>query len=171
MIKPFLAYDRGMVADNLPPARWRFAVTAVLAALGQLITWVAGTVTQMNWFADSAGWWHTARFLGSVLTRTQSAALLVWAALTGILVAAGTRARLRNARLPLAAFAAGALVPLGLTLLRGAMGRAWPGLDGPVAAPLMTLLLVVYAVLIPWLLGRLITRATPAPPPASVRPL
>ncbi len=169
-MNPYLAYDRGMLADNLPRARWRFGASALLAGLGQLIAWTVGTVTQMNWFADSAGWWHTARFLATVLTRTQSAALLVWAALTGILVAAGARGRRHDARLPFAALAAGALVPLGLTLLRSAMGQMWPGLDGPIAAPLMTLSLVVYALAIPWLLGRLITRPAPVPPPASVPP-
>jgi hypothetical protein len=159
-----------MLADNPSPTRWSVAVVATLAALGQLLTWVVGTVTSMSQGIHPAAWWQTARLVGSVVTAGPYVALIVWAAITGALVAAGTRgrawpARWRNARLPLAAFsggaafAAGALVPMGLTWLHGSLGRVWPDAEGLADAPLMTLLLFAYSLLIPWLLGRLITRS------------
>jgi hypothetical protein len=142
----------------------------MMAALGQLVTWVVGTVTGMNWGIHPSAWWHTARFLLSIVTPGQCVALIAWAATTGALVTAGTwgrawPARWRSGRLPLAAFAgcaafvAGALVPMGLTLLSSSLGRVWAGTQGPFGAPVMTLLLVAYSLLIPWLLGRLITRS------------
>jgi hypothetical protein len=148
-----------MVADSV--FRWRATTLALCAAFGQLAAWVVGTVTQMNHFAESAGWWRTARVLWSILTPAQSAALLLWAGITGVLLMTGARGRARHRRVALAAFGGGALVPVGLTLLRAVLGRAWPGLDAPLAASLTTLCLVLYSVLVPWLIGRFITRARP----------
>jgi hypothetical protein len=152
-------------------------VVPLMAALGQLLTWAVGTVTGMNWGMHPSAWWHTARFLLSLVSPAQCAAVIAWAAITGALVAAGTRGRAwpvrwRSGRLPLAAFAgcaafvAGTLVPMGFTLLAGSLGRVWPNTEGPFDAPVMTVLLMAYSLLIPWLLGRLITRsAHPERPP------
>jgi hypothetical protein len=159
-----------MLADNPSPARWSVAVVAVMAAFGQLLTWMAGTVTGMNWGIHPSAWWHTAGFLLSIVTPAQCIALIAWSATTGALLAGGTWGRAwpmrwRNARLPFlvcaacAAFVAGALVPMGFTLLAGSLGHVWPNTEGPFDAPVMTLLLVAYSLLIPWLLGRLITRS------------
>jgi hypothetical protein len=142
-----------------PPDSGRsLSTAAVAAALGHFLTWAIGTITGINSLNARSEWWHTARSFFPMVTASQWTALIAWAATTGFLVAAGTRRRRSNSMLPLTAFVAGALVPVGLTFLGGALGRLWPGSNGPAAAAVMTLLLVAYSLAAPWLLGRLITR-------------
>jgi hypothetical protein len=92
-----------------------------------------------------------------MVTWPQWLALLLWALVTGLLVAVGTWRHRFGPRLALGALIGGALVPVGLMILARAMIRIWPGTTGPMDEPVLTLLLLAYSVAAPWTLGRIMT--------------
>lgn len=88
-----------------------------------------------------------------------------WAALTGGLFALGFGSGPALPRTHYFAALSGAAVPVGMVVLGGILGRLWPQFretTGPLDRPLLTLPLIVYGVMVPWLLGRLarLTAAT-----------
>src|SRR5271154_2222016 len=82
---------------------------ASFAAAGFLVVTTMGLSlgVTLGWRASS--WWQTAKFLASTVTGAQWLGLIVWASLTGILVAAGTRHRVLGLLLALSALIAGAV--------------------------------------------------------------
>jgi hypothetical protein len=91
-----------------------------------------------------------------MVTWPQWLGLLFWAVVTGVLVAAGAWCHRFGARLALGALFAGALVPVGLMILARYLIRTWPGTTGPLDEPALTLLLVAYSLIAPWVLGKII---------------
>jgi hypothetical protein len=80
--------------------------------------------------------------------------LAAWAALTGALFTIGAGAAPRRVRTRLFGLVSGILVPAGLVVLARFLSRYWPDTSGPFDSPPLTLFLVLYGLLIPWLLGR-----------------
>jgi hypothetical protein len=146
--------------ETTPLRRGRFAraFLATLVAMALLITVLGGTLGA----AERAGVFRLSHstaltFLG-LISATQWRFLLLWAALTGgvFCLALGPDAIRMPARL--LGLAAGALVPLGLFLLAQLLVHYWPEIRataGPWDRPQFTLLLMIYGIAAPWLLGRL----------------
>jgi hypothetical protein len=134
------------------------ASIATLGGIGLLSTVAIGTVMALT-RAGQRGlpWWRAARLLASMVTWPQWLALLLWAVVTGVLVAVGTWRHRFGPRLALGALIAGALVPVGLMIVARAMIRIWPGTTGPMDEPVLTLLLLAYSAVAPWALGRMMT--------------
>jgi len=105
--------------------------------------------------------WHMFMFLASITTGLQVVQFMVWATVTGLLIALGVNAS-RVTRVHAAAvLAAGALVPVGLVLLAHQLNRIWPDTIGPTQVPAMAGILALYSLAVPWALGRLIRRWRP----------
>ncbi len=107
---------------------------AVFAAAGFLVMTTMGLILGVTLGWRGSSWWQTAKLLASTVTWVQRLGLFVWASLTGILVAAGTRHRVLGLLLALSALTAGAVVPIGLVLLAGALNHVWPGTTARSAA-------------------------------------
>ncbi len=105
--------------------------------------------------------WQMAKSLASIATPLQAFEFLIWAVITGVFITFGIGAA-KGSRFRAPAFMAGALVPLGLVSLGHLLNAVWPNTTGPAKAPIMALLLVLYSLGVPWVLGRLIVRWVPA---------
>jgi hypothetical protein len=145
------------LAPNARVIRNGYLVVALLAAVGLLLTTTIGLTTGVTLSWRAASWWHTANYLAATVSWPQWLGLITWAIVTGALISAGIRRRSIGLLLALAALLAGALVPVGLVVLAGALNHVWPGTTGPTDAPVLTFLLLAYALVIPWTLGRAIT--------------
>jgi hypothetical protein len=131
---------------------------AAFAAAGLLVMTTIGLTLGVTLRWRGSSWWQTAKFLASTVTWVQWLGLIVWASLTGALIAAGTSHRAPGLLIALSALIAGAVVPIGLLLFAGALNHVWPGTTGPLDRPLLTLLLLAYSLITPWSLGRAIAR-------------
>jgi hypothetical protein len=141
-----------------PTSRVGSVVIGGLAAVGLLLTTWIGLVTGLHSWNYPTAWWNTARYTASITTLPQWSALIAWAGLTGVLIALSARRHRLGLRLALATFIAGAFVPVCLVLLAGQLNKIWPGSTGPLDRPFLTLILVVSSLVIPWTLGRVISR-------------
>jgi hypothetical protein len=149
-----------MSATSLPE-RSSLAAITLAGALGALLMSTAGVLIalQLQW-QRFAGFslWRMLKILLTITTPLQGLEFCCWAVITGILIALGSWAAPANRSRAFAALAAGALVPVGLVLLAHQLGKIWPDTNGPTDAPLMTLILACSALVLPWLLGRLVRR-------------
>jgi hypothetical protein len=141
-----------MTSSTVPVA---FRVTlAALVALALLFTVVIGLLAglvngRLSWSFIAS----VPKLLG-LLSWEQSLFFALWAGLTGALFALGVGAASMYLRIRLFALSTGVLVPLGLVLLAHFLSRYWPDTTGPLDKPPLTLCLVLYGLLAPWLLGR-----------------
>ena len=133
-------------------------VVAVLAALGLLGMTVVGVTMGVasGWIGSS--WWSAAKYLAAQVTGLQWPGLMAWAAIAGALVATGMRRHAVAVPSAIRALVAGALIPVGLVLVAGALNHVWPGTTGPTDVPLFTLLLALYSIVMPLGLGRAMRR-------------
>jgi hypothetical protein len=132
---------------------------AALAAAGLVLSTTMGISVGVTVRSrGDASWWHTARYLASIVSGPQWLGLIVWAAVTGALISVGLRRCSLGIWLGLAAMLAGAVVPVGLVFVAGGLNHVWPGTTGPTDVPALTLVLLVYSLVSPWLLGRAMTR-------------
>ena len=139
-------------------ARRDSIAAAVAVAAGLLLMVTLGMTTGFCMGIHGVTWPHCVKYLASLVTWPQWLALVVWAAISGILAAYGVRRRAFRFPLALTTVIAGAFIPVGLLLLARALNHVWPGTAGPLDQPIMTLLLLAYALVIPWVLGRAINR-------------
>jgi hypothetical protein len=152
---PTQAGPRGATSDGALPG---YLTVAVAAAVGLLMTATIGMTTGFTLGMRGSSSWRAARYLAALMTWPQWLGLGAWAVLTGVLVSAGVRRSLVGTLLPVMAFFAGALVPVGLVFFAGALNHVWPGTTGPTDAPALTLLLLLYSLVVPWGLGRAMRR-------------
>jgi hypothetical protein len=101
-----------------------------------------------------ASWWRTVTYMALATTALQWMELIIWALLTGALFAIAPRVRSVRPVLAVCALIMGALIPIGLILVGGALNQIWPGTTGPTDKPQLTFILVAYSLLCPWLSGR-----------------
>jgi hypothetical protein len=148
---PTQAESRNPTSGGASPGYWTVAMPA---AVGLLMTATIGMTTGFNLGMRGSSWWRSAHYLAALVTWPQWLGLGAWAVLTGALVATGVRRSLVGTLLPVMALFAGALVPVGLVFLAGALNHVWPGTTGPTDAPALTLLLLLYSLVVPWGLGR-----------------
>jgi hypothetical protein len=136
--------------------RGGYLAVAVLAAVGLVLTSTIGMTTgvTLGWIGTS--WWHNAKYLASLVSVWQWLGLIAWAALTGALVSTGVRRRSLALPLAIAAALAGGIVPVGLVFLAGALNHVWPDTKAPTDVPALTLILILYSLVTPWVLGRAI---------------
>jgi hypothetical protein len=150
------------VTDIQPAAHPSIGSTRFALARGVALALLVMILLGLAW-AGTAG--HIRNFsavaFGRLLLATTLPQLVFfasWAALTGALFALGfgSGAVLRRTRC--FAVLSGVIVPVGMVLLGGVIGRLWPEFretTGPFDQPLLTLPLIIYGVTAPWLLGRL----------------
>jgi hypothetical protein len=81
--------------------------------------------------------------------------LACWGVLAGALFARGAGTGPNLVRTRLFAVISGILMPVGLMFFGHFLGRYWPHTTGPFDSPLLALYLALYALLTPWLLGRI----------------
>jgi hypothetical protein len=152
---------------NPRPVRSSGTTLALAGALGALLMSTVGLLAALQFpsqrFQDFSPW-RMLKFLVTLITPLQAFEFSAWVVITGVLIAAGSRRVPINRSRALAAFAAGALVPIGLVLLGHSLSKFWPNTTGPTDAPLMALLLALYSLGMPWLLGHLIRRIPASPP-------
>lgn len=151
---------------NLAPRAFLNKVTiAVWGALGTVLMSAVGLIAALQFqsqrFPHFSPWQMTT-FLAHIATPLQAVEFLLWAAITGALMALGFGASTVSRSRAAAAFAAGALVPLGLVSLGHLLNALWSTTTRPADAPLMTLLLALYSLTVPWVFGRLIVHWIPA---------
>jgi hypothetical protein len=138
-------------------ASFGYLLVAVPASVGFLMATTIGMTTGVI-LRSSGSWWHTARYLATLVTWSQWLGLGAWAVITGALVSAGVRRSSLGILMALMALSAGALVPVGLAFFAGALNHVWPGTSGPTDVPVLTLLLLLYSMVVPWALGRAMRR-------------
>lgn len=138
-------------------ASFGYLTVAVTASVGFLMASTIGMTTGVM-LKSSGSWWHTAQYLAALLPWSQWLGLGAWAVVAGALVSAGVRRSSFGLRLAVMALFAGALVPVGLVFVAGALNHVWPGTTGPGDVPALTLLLLLYSLVFPWALGRAIRR-------------
>jgi hypothetical protein len=131
-----------------------YLAVTLAAAVGLLMTATIGMTTGFVLGMRGSSWWRAAHYLAALVTWPQWLGLGAWAAITGALVSTGVRRSVVGTLLPVMAFFAGALVPVGLVFFAGALNHVWPGTNGPTDAPALTLLLLLYSLVVPWGLGR-----------------
>lgn len=134
---------------------------ALLGSLGALLMSACALLTALQFQSQRlVGFspWQMLKFLSTITTPLQALEMGAWGVITGVLMASSSNHVPVNRSRALAALAGGALVPIGLALLGHTLNTIWPDTTGPTDAPLMTLLLALYSLGIPWLLGRLIIR-------------
>jgi hypothetical protein len=135
----------------------QFALAAHVA-IALLVMILLGLV-----WAGTAGhvWNFSLAFFGKLLLTTTLPQLLFlasWAALTGALFSLGVGSGASRPRTRRFAAISGAIVPVGMVLLGGLLSRMsseFRETTGPFDRPMLTLPLIVYGALAPWLLGRL----------------
>jgi hypothetical protein len=118
---------------------------------------LAGLQFQTQRLADFSPW-QMLKFLASITTPLQWGEFAAWGTITGILIATGVSAASVHRSRAWAVLAAAALVPIGLVLLAHQLNRIWPNTARPTEVPIMALLLALYSLVIPWLLGRGLAR-------------
>jgi len=146
------------IIPNMRATRRGSIAVAFAVAVGLILMATLGMTTGFWLGMRGTSWWHFARYLAALMTWPQWLGLIAWAAISGILAAPGVRRHAFRLPLALTAFMAGALIPVGLVFLAHALNHVWPGTTGPLDQPLLTLMLLVYALVIPWVLGRAISR-------------
>jgi hypothetical protein len=140
---------------------WSF----LLAASGGALAMATLGLATATWLAlPGAGWWRVVMMMAAATTPWQWMTLLLWAALTGAMFAIALKRTLNSKGRLLCAALIGALIPLGLLSVGGALNRIWPGTTGPADKPQLTAVLILYSVVVPWALGSALARwrASPA---------
>jgi hypothetical protein len=144
-----------------------FGVIASLASLGALLMLVVAGAGAMIIFLTAhvdpghlyLSWQRETLFLVSKAAGPYLLTVVfAWAILVGMLIAIGAgidKQRLRP-KVAMTAVLAGAVVALGLVLVGEALSGVWPRSNGP--DPVLTFLLLAYSLVVPWSLGRMLTR-------------
>ena len=135
-------------------------VLCLVGLLMSVLTDVALALISSAWLDGFVATRRAMRFVvfyGAAVSVGQQLFILMWAALSGALFALGIGRRAWRRRARVMAFIAGTLIPwvvLGLARIEGHLWPSFRETRGPLGRPLMTLPLLVFALLMPWLAGR-----------------
>jgi hypothetical protein len=152
------AWTNGAIAAiNTVTVRQNYFPFLFLSAIGSLATATLGLATATWINLPHASWRRTVTHMALATTAQQWMELIVWALLTGALFAVAPRVRSVRPVLALCALIMGALIPIGLILVGGALNQIWPGTSGPTDKPQLTFILAAYSLLCPWLSARALT--------------
>jgi hypothetical protein len=143
----------GMAGISTVAVRRNYFVFLFLSAIGSLATATLGLATATWLNLPHASWWRTLTNMALATTTRKWMELIIWALLTGALFAIAPRVKSVRPVLAVCALIMGALIPVGLILVGGALNQIWPGTTGPADKPQLTVILVAYSLLCPWLSG------------------